>query len=403
MKKELLISVLAAGLLTLTGCGSSSDDSATTPTTTTTLSAQFIDSAVQGLSYNCLPSGKSGLTDSEGFFDYVADDICTFNVGEVTIGSTQPTESIVTPSNLSTIPDEVTNMLRFLQTLDIDSNATNGIVLPAGLSGTVAFGTDFNATIQNFLTVNNLDGTVVVSPEDALAHFDESTSTILTDTKFIDKTFIYYADPQGTPFGDSFYADHTHVTSGGDGDGVARAWSIDQTTNIITLLDSSDGSSFDWNLTSSTHMSITGHYPDGQIAFFAENVPYTIVSTNPEQISSSVLNDGNYIITVDRVVTNYPAQNSYGIKAYYCSEHKYKELYQDGTVAYGTYTIDIDTNTLTTTITSPTSTTGTITDNDGFITKGETLTGTSSAIGEFDITIIENTKSVLPASLCTAP
>ncbi len=401
MKKVLLTSVLAAGMLTLTGCGSSSDSSGATPTTT--LSSQFIDSAVQGLSYNCLPSGKSGLTDSEGFFDYITDDICTFKVGEVTIGSTQPTEPIVTPTNLSSISDEVTNILRFLQTMDIDANATNGIILPTGLSGTVEFGSDFNTSIQTFLTANNLDGTVVVSPEDALAHFEESTSTILTDARFIDKTFIYYADPQGAPFADSFYADHTHVTSGGDGDGVARAWSIDQTANIITLVDSSDGSSFDWNLTSSTHMSIIARYPDGQIAFFIENVPYTIVSTNPEQISSSVLDDGNYIITVDRVVTNYPAQNSYGIKAYYCSEHKYKEVYQDGTVAYGTYAIDIGANTLTTTITSPISTTGAITDNDGFITKDETLTGTSSALGEFDITIVENTKSILPASLCAAP
>ena len=61
MKKELLISVLAASLLTMTGCGSSSDDSgATSGGTTTTLSAQFIDSAVKGLNYDCQSSGKSG-------------------------------------------------------------------------------------------------------------------------------------------------------------------------------------------------------------------------------------------------------------------------------------------------------------------------------------------------------
>lgn len=400
MKKELLISTLAAGMLTMTGCGSSDDSGTTGGDTTTILSAQFIDSAVQGLSYDCLPSGESGLTDSEGFFEYVTGDICTFNVGEVLLGSAEPTEPILTPLDLSTDPNEVTNMLRFIQTLDMDSNATNGIVLPTNLSGTVGFGTDFNTTILSFLTVNNLDGTVVVSPEDALAHFEESTTTVLTDAKFIGKTFIYGDASQVPLFADSFYDDHTHVTSGGDGDGTPRAWSIDQTANIITLIDSDDGSSFDWNLTSSTHMTITMRDANDPTPFIFENIPYSIVMTNPEQISSSVLDDGNYIITVNRVVPNDPSQNSDGIKSYYCSEYKYKEVYQNGYTAYGTYAINTGTNTLT--ITTP-SATGTMIDNDGFITRNETITATSSVLGDFEITIVENTKSILPASLCTAP
>ena len=62
MKKELYVGLLTASILAMSGCGSSSSDGGGT----TTLSAQFIDSAVAGLSYDCQSSGKTGITDSQG-------------------------------------------------------------------------------------------------------------------------------------------------------------------------------------------------------------------------------------------------------------------------------------------------------------------------------------------------
>ncbi|WP_345976849.1 hypothetical protein [Sulfurimonas sp. HSL3-7] len=171
MKKEILISALAAGMLTMTGCGGSSDSSG--DDAPTTLSAQFIDAAVEGLNYECQASGKSGVTDSDGYFNYVAGDICTFKIGTVELGSAEPTGPIFTPRDLSSDPLVVTNTLRLLQTLDTDEDPSNGITLPSDVIGTIDLGADFDAEINNFLAENNVDA-AVVTEEDAAAHFEES-------------------------------------------------------------------------------------------------------------------------------------------------------------------------------------------------------------------------------------
>lgn len=232
MKKELMISVLAAGMLTLTGCGSSSDGGGTTPTTTT---SQFIDSAVQGLGYNCSPSDTSGLTDSTGHFDYVAGDTCTFKVGTVTLGSAQPAGDIFTPRDLTTVEPNLTNILRFLQTLDSDLG-DDIITIPADLNGTVDFGVDFNTTVEDFIATNYEAGTepVVVTPDDATVHFDTSMTKAITEADFVGKTYTIDDDITLTV---SFKDDYTFSATGdGDHNGT---WSI--LDNKLTIVDGAVG------------------------------------------------------------------------------------------------------------------------------------------------------------------
>lgn len=179
MKKEILISILSAGVLAMSGCSGSSDDNngdgknGGTGDSPTTLSAQFIDSAVAGLGYDCQSSGKSGLTDTNGYFNYVSGDTCTFKVGDITLGSAQPTGSVFTPRDLTTVEPNLTNTLRLLQTLDKDENLSNGISLPSGLTGTLALDGDFDAEINTFLSNNSITNTVVTA-EDAKAHFENN-------------------------------------------------------------------------------------------------------------------------------------------------------------------------------------------------------------------------------------
>ena len=77
-------------VLIMSGCSNDDDSTSTGGDTGTTESAYFIDSAVEGIDYECLVSGKKGVTDVAGKFDYVSGDECTFKVGSTTLGSAKP-------------------------------------------------------------------------------------------------------------------------------------------------------------------------------------------------------------------------------------------------------------------------------------------------------------------------
>ncbi len=406
MKKTIYVGLLTAGILGMTGCGGSSDLSG--DDAPTTLSAQFIDSAVQGLSYDCQSSGKTGVTDSAGTFNYFAGDTCTFKVGTVTLGSAQPSGTILTPRDLSNDPVIVTNTLRLLQTLDSDGNPDNGITLPEGITGAIDLGQNFDTDIQNFLDTNNVQNAVVTA-EEAEAHFEDSISIDITDDMFIGKTYTFndvtvdfysdhtlrmngdgdvdkilsweivnnqltlsdnttltfYLDATAKVVGDnstiiesytvtdtpitltndmfigktytitdsdgafvySFYDNHTYTVTGGDGDGQPRAWSIDTTRNIIHLIDSDTGESFDWELTSSTDMTITALYADATVAETVENVPYTVTDTQQLTLTADMFNGKTYTFgeSPDQTVINFVEGGNYT---------------EDG--SYGTWTINTD-------------------------------------------------------------
>lgn len=112
---------------TLSACGGSGGGE---PGATAVRTATFIDAKVEGLSYES--RSKSGLTDSEGNFDYIPGEEVTFSIGTMVLGSTLPQGNKVTPLDL--VPgakdandDKVTRILRTLQTLDADADPENGI------------------------------------------------------------------------------------------------------------------------------------------------------------------------------------------------------------------------------------------------------------------------------------
>src|SRR5690554_8186313 len=142
--KKLLVIAGAAALLTACGGSSSSsgkkpnDNSSNTPTATGVLS----DSPVDGVSYTT-NSGKTGVTQNGGKFDYVVGDEVIFSLGEFILGSYTPThaDETVTPVELTeAIPDDthrdyaITNLLVLLQSLDTDGDPSNGINIDAGVS-----------------------------------------------------------------------------------------------------------------------------------------------------------------------------------------------------------------------------------------------------------------------------
>ncbi|BCR06843.1 hypothetical protein DESUT3_39120 [Desulfuromonas versatilis] len=125
------------GLLLAAGCGGgggggeAGNPSGTSPETPV-LTGVFIDSPVAGLAYRT-PS-LSGLTGSGGSFNYRAGEQVVFLLGSQELGRVAG-RAIVTPVTL--VPgaiDEtngtVTNLCRLLQSLDLDGDPENGIVLP---------------------------------------------------------------------------------------------------------------------------------------------------------------------------------------------------------------------------------------------------------------------------------
>ncbi|MBU4316083.1 MAG: hypothetical protein KKF30_02275 [Proteobacteria bacterium] len=108
----------------LVGCGSTYKEEPL-------LSGIFVDDVVEGLEFRA--GDRVGYTDSEGKFYYRKTETVGFYVGGVKIGETSEAKPMTTPIDLVDEPNSfvlhptVTNICRFLQTLDDDGNPDNGI------------------------------------------------------------------------------------------------------------------------------------------------------------------------------------------------------------------------------------------------------------------------------------
>lgn len=145
------------------------------------LTGRFVDSPVAGLQYET-PT-QSGVTGSDGSFDYLAGESITFSIGDIVL-PTIAAENVITPLSVfstTTITDtDVMNLARLLQTLDADSNLSNGITITeaanasaAGLS--VDFSSpDFDSQVVNLIANSGTNSTELVAGIDALEHLQES-------------------------------------------------------------------------------------------------------------------------------------------------------------------------------------------------------------------------------------
>ena len=119
------------------GGGGGDDPPPPPPPPPQTLTGVFLDSAVQGLTYET--ATQSGTTNTRGEFSYRSGEEVTFSVGSFLLGTAVATDEM-TPVDLvpgaqgateQTRVQGVLNIARFLQTLDEDGNADNGIVISA--------------------------------------------------------------------------------------------------------------------------------------------------------------------------------------------------------------------------------------------------------------------------------
>ncbi len=131
MKKNgasVLKNLICLSAVVVFGIGCSSGGSSDSPVE---MSGNFIDSAVEGLDYET-PT-KSGITDVDGFFEYQQGESITFSIGDLVLGECKGQEILTPIEIVYGASDEndpvVTNICRFLQSLDVDGDLENGIFI----------------------------------------------------------------------------------------------------------------------------------------------------------------------------------------------------------------------------------------------------------------------------------
>lgn len=138
----------------------------------------LVDSPVSGISY-AASSGKSGVTDDKGNFNFNHGDKIEFKLGGLTLGNIQGSQ-IVTPMELAGDSDnKLQNLLVLLQSLDSDSDPSNGISISSETAAAVkgSINLDSNpdtfadsANLKNIMETSGIDGNIR-TPEEARDHF----------------------------------------------------------------------------------------------------------------------------------------------------------------------------------------------------------------------------------------
>lgn len=175
-------------LLCLIGCGGGGSSSPVPVTSAPTpvqpeptYTGVFVDSPVQGLNYRT--ETLSGTTNDKGEFSYKSDENIIFSIGGVELPAVKA-DAVITPLTLFATDDlnhtAVVNLLRLLQSLDLDGDATNGIEIPElihtlAANVSIDFTSDmFTSLWQPLLAASGSINQNFVSVFDAVSHFQQS-------------------------------------------------------------------------------------------------------------------------------------------------------------------------------------------------------------------------------------
>jgi len=182
LKRALYMRVLHIGLTTaiilFAGC-TSSDSTPDTSPTATAQTGVFTDAPVEGLQFTS-PT-QTGFTNVKGEFNYLEGEKVRFKLGNIDFGESKG-KAFVTPIDVvagavDANDTAVINILRILQTLDKDGNASNGIDIREEQNISVAGSIDFKteAYLNSILAASrHKKAAVLVTRDDALKHFQET-------------------------------------------------------------------------------------------------------------------------------------------------------------------------------------------------------------------------------------
>ncbi len=187
----------------------------------------FIDGPVQGLSYHS--PNHSGTTDMNGRFQYFEGEIVTFSYGDLKLGEAYGA-SVITPQDLvNGNTDAFINMLRLLQTLDLNSDHSDGIQLPDLANFNISIDIshiNFNLAIGDFaqsgdvlgLIQDTTEKTELISVEQAQMNYNKAQTELLVLPGRTMKSVIRSAMcPQAQMGYELSFSDDSVLMSGTDG------------------------------------------------------------------------------------------------------------------------------------------------------------------------------------------
>ena len=163
------------------GSSSSTNNDGSASNSSPILTGTLIDSAVSGVSYQST-SNLSGLTSSNGRFEYRSGDQVTFQIGDTILG-TVTGGTVITPVKLAGVSNtadrRVINIARLLQSLDEDQDPSNGISINATtraamLGSSISFDVPISSFSANENTVLAVTGNSLVASNDAINHLHGS-------------------------------------------------------------------------------------------------------------------------------------------------------------------------------------------------------------------------------------
>jgi hypothetical protein len=163
-------------LALLLACSGGGSDAGPFPPETVE-SGQFFDTVVENLRYEA--GARTGYTDASGTFEFVEGDAVIFWVGDIQL-PTADAATVVTPVEL--VPgatDEadpvVTNVARFLLSLDYDGDSSNGIQIDdATHQAAAGWSVDFTNDAEVDAAIAALAPVSTVSDEDAQDHLADT-------------------------------------------------------------------------------------------------------------------------------------------------------------------------------------------------------------------------------------
>jgi len=202
--------ILTSGLL-FNACGGSDS------ITSSVKKGYLIDSAIQGVQYTT--NSMSGTTDDLGTFKYEKSDTSiSFKVGSLTLAdfnlSKLNSDKKLLPNDIfgidrnNTDNQDVLKFLRVVQSLDNDSNASNGILIDDNTKNELI--QDINIkdiNITQIQTIMNNISKTLISKSDALSHFRSTLKTMdIKDISIIEHNGILY-DIVVSPFTSRIWID----------------------------------------------------------------------------------------------------------------------------------------------------------------------------------------------------
>jgi len=154
LRAKLFIGILCLGMIIVSfnGCGSSES--------TLLYTGVFLDTVVEGLEFQS--GSRSGITDNSGKFYFKENETVTFSLGGLIIGEPSSAQALMTPIDLVDAPDSfvthptVTNICRLLQSLDVDGDLTNGILISKDIRNEIeslvgqGLQIDFSLSVEDF-------------------------------------------------------------------------------------------------------------------------------------------------------------------------------------------------------------------------------------------------------------